>query len=137
MIPRYLPISMFFPTNGTSERTSHGIRLRGFYRAVQTRADSHTAPHTRDSAPKRKRTLPKQYSLRVYERQSLPEIRRMLRFGRSLVRKTLQDNGFKFEIETHSIMIVYSICGGTPLRCRRYRFPPKLFTANHFIHSSV
>lgn len=127
VIPRYLPISMSFPTNGTSERTSHGIRLRGFYRTVQIRADSHTAPHARDSAPKRKRTLPKQYSLQVYERQSLPEVRRMLLFGRSPVRKTLQDNGFECDIETHSIMIVCNICGGTLLRCRRYRFLPKFY----------
>lgn len=111
--------------------------LRGFYRAVQTRTDSHTAPHARDSAPERDRTLPKQYPSQTHERQSLPEAQRMLCFGRSPVRKTHQDNGFECDIETHAIMIVCNICGGTDIDVPPLSFPSEILQTNHFVHSSI
>ena len=49
-----------------------------------------------DPVPKRNRTLPKQYPSQAHERQSQSKTRRMLRCGRSPVRKTLRNNGCKY-----------------------------------------
>ena len=84
-------------TVGRDQVPRWGIHLqREFYRAVQIQADSHTASHTWDPVPKRNRTLPKQYPSQAHERQSQSKTRRMLRCGRSPVRKTLRNNGCKY-----------------------------------------